>query len=356
MAAINALDADVVGLMEIENSRVVSGTADAALDHARRRTEHRRRRPWPRGRSSPRRPCSRRTRRWTSSPTRSSTSRARSRLVGTSLALGTESGTGEAFDNAREPIGQVFKPAGGGEPFLVVVNHFKSKGSAGPWPGDADPGDGQGASNESASPPGNGTRHLGRLRDDVTRRSTTCSSSATSTPTRSRIRCRSCTTQGYVDLNQDVRQRQAVVQLRRRERFARPHPRQPRRPLERVTGADIWNINAPESIALEYSRFNYHGKLYYTADPYRSSDHDPVIAALPRHPAGRRRARPTSRWCRSTTSTAASTPTRVKWAGTVAEIVDSADGADVLITGAGDLVGASLFASAVAGRTSRRST
>src|SRR4029079_4623837 len=37
----------------------------------------------------------------------------------------------------------------GGEPFLVVVNHFKSKGSAGPWPGDADTGDGQGSSNES---------------------------------------------------------------------------------------------------------------------------------------------------------------------------------------------------------------
>ena len=43
----------------------------------------------------------------------------------------------------------MFTPVGGGEPFLVVVNHFKSKGSAGPWPGDADAGDGQGASNES---------------------------------------------------------------------------------------------------------------------------------------------------------------------------------------------------------------
>ena len=43
----------------------------------------------------------------------------------------------------------MFTPDGGGEPFLVVVNHFKSKGSAGPWPGDADSGDGQGASNQS---------------------------------------------------------------------------------------------------------------------------------------------------------------------------------------------------------------
>ena len=29
------------------------------------------------------------------------------------------------------------------------MNHFKSKGSGGPWPGDADAGDGQGSSNES---------------------------------------------------------------------------------------------------------------------------------------------------------------------------------------------------------------
>ena len=51
------------------------------------------------------------------------------------------------FANAREPLGQVFKPVGGApeQEFLAVVNHFKSKGSGtGP---DADQGDGQGASN-----------------------------------------------------------------------------------------------------------------------------------------------------------------------------------------------------------------
>ena len=57
--------------------------------------------------------------------------------------------TDEAFANAREPLGQKFAPAGGGEEFLVVVNHFKSKGSAGPFAGDADQGDGQGAGNQS---------------------------------------------------------------------------------------------------------------------------------------------------------------------------------------------------------------
>ena len=47
-----------------------------------------------------------------------------------------------------------------------------------------------------------------------------------------------------------------------------------------MTGADIWNINADESIALEYSRYNYHGTLFYDETPYRSSDHDPVVVGL----------------------------------------------------------------------------
>ena len=50
--------------------------------------------------------------------------------------------------------------------------------------------------------------------------------------------------------------------------------------LERATGADIWEINAEESIALEYSRYNYHGTLFYDDDVYRSSDHDPVVVGL----------------------------------------------------------------------------
>ena len=82
--------------------------------------------------------------------------------VGDSRALGDQSGAGEAFVNAREPIAQVFEPAAGGAPFLFVVNHFKSKGSAGPWPGDADTGDGQGTSNESR------VRQAQALRDWVT--------------------------------------------------------------------------------------------------------------------------------------------------------------------------------------------
>ena len=50
--------------------------------------------------------------------------------------------------------------------------------------------------------------------------------------------------------------------------------------LKRTTGADVWNINSGESLALEYSRWNYHGTDFHAPDAYRSSDHDPVVVGL----------------------------------------------------------------------------
>ena len=47
-----------------------------------------------------------------------------------------------------------------------------------------------------------------------------------------------------------------------------------------VEGADIWNINSVESIALEYSRYNYNVTDFYAADMFRASDHDPIIVGL----------------------------------------------------------------------------
>ena len=60
-------------------------------------------------------------------------------LVGGSRILVDE----ENFDNAREPLAQAFKAAGGSDDdaFTVVVNHFKSKGSG------VDDGTGQGLAN-----------------------------------------------------------------------------------------------------------------------------------------------------------------------------------------------------------------
>ena len=56
-----------------------------------------------------------------------------------------------------------------------------------------------------------------------------------------------------------------------------------------VTGADIWNINSVESVALEYSRYNNNVTDYYAPDQFRASDHDPVVVGLdlPSHPGQR---------------------------------------------------------------------
>ena len=81
------------------------------------------------------------------------------------------------------------------------------------------------------------------------------------------------------------------------------------RALEPVTGADIWEINARSPIALEYSRYNYHGTLFYDDDPFRSSRPRPGDRrARPAAPRPSQLRRPHARWT-STTSTAASTPT-----------------------------------------------
>lgn len=47
-----------------------------------------------------------------------------------------------------------------------------------------------------------------------------------------------------------------------------------------IVDQDIWTINANEAIALEYSRYNYNVAPLYDSSPFRSSDHNPAIVAL----------------------------------------------------------------------------
>lgn len=109
---------------------------------------------------------------------------------------------------------------------------------------------------------------------------------------------------------------------------------------ELVTGVDIWNINAVEALALEYSRYNYNALNFYEATPYRSSDHDPVVVGLD---------------LSSTTDLTllgindfhgridANT---VKFAGTIEQLRAEAGEDHALFLSNGDNIGASLFASA----------
>ena len=195
---------------------------------------------------------------------------------GASRALGDQSGAGQAFGNAREPIAQVFAPVGGGEPFLFVVNHFKSKGSAGPWPGDADTGDGQGASNESR------VRQATALRDWVATIQGDVEAVALVGDFNSyghEDPLQVLYDAGYANAEQafDVATQSYSFQGLS---GSLDHVLLNGAALDRATGADIWNINSGESVALEYSRFRSHGIEFYAPDVYRSSDHDPIKVGL----------------------------------------------------------------------------
>lgn len=110
---------------------------------------------------------------------------------------------------------------------------------------------------------------------------------------------------------------------------------------ELVTGTDIWNINAVEALALEYSRYNYNALNFYDTSPYRSSDHDPVIVGLD---------------LSSTTEVnllgindfhGRIDANTVKFAGTIEQLRAEEGDDHTLFLSNGDNIGASLFASSL---------
>lgn len=275
VAAINALDADVVGLMEIENSLTLGEEADEATESLVAALN-----------------AAAGSQVWAANPSSADLpdggmdvitnaiiyKPAAVDRVGASLALGDLSDDGEAFGNAREPLGQVFAPKGGGEPFLFVVNHFKSKGSAGPWPGDADSGDGQGSSNESRE------RQSTALRDWVAVQQAAAgvddvflvgdfNSYTMEDPLQILYAA------GYEDSELASGHDEYSYSFSGLS-GSLDHILLNEGALERMTGTDIWNINSGESLLMEYSRWNYTGTDFHDAGPFRSSDHDPVIVGL----------------------------------------------------------------------------
>ncbi|MFD1858564.1 ExeM/NucH family extracellular endonuclease [Aeromicrobium camelliae] len=182
-----------------------------------------------------------------------------------------------AFDNARDPLSQEFRPVGSGEQddFLVIVNHFKSKGSG--EGEDADQGDGQGASNASR------VRQAAALvafaqseqdRADTDRVFLTGDFNAYSQEDPVQVFAEA----GYVNVPAqftDAPTYQFDGQMGSLDHvFASPSA------FEQVTGSDIWAINAEESIAREYSRYNQNVTQLYDRTPYRASDHNPAIIGI----------------------------------------------------------------------------
>lgn len=277
VSAINALDADVVGLMEIENSAALGEQTDEALAslvtalnaEAGEGT-------WAFVPSSTELPPASEQDVITNAIIYRPASVMR---VDQSRALGDQSADGQAFGNAREPIAQVFKKKyGKGDKFLFVVNHFKSKGSAGPFPGDEDTGDGQGSSVTSRILQAQALRDwVPTVLDETSTRAVVMAGDYNSYTMEDPLDV--LYDAGYTDVGSRFDADSWSYSFSGLS-GSLDHILVNDAALALATGADHWNINSGESVALEYSRFNYHGTDFHQPDPYRSSDHDPVVLGL----------------------------------------------------------------------------
>lgn len=251
-----------------------------------------------------------------------------------------------AFANARKPLAQVFKPVGAADDkkFIAIANHFKSKGSAA-TPEDTDKG--QGASNLARTAQAQsllafsnelqsakGTDKVFLIGD--------FNAYAKEDP------INVFTAAGYV--NQDEKAKNADGSAKHSYLFgglvgSLDHILASPGANAIVTGADIWNINSVESVALEYSRYNNNVTDYYAPDQFRASDHDPVVVGLdlPSIPASVE-----LNFLGINDFHGRIDSNTVFFAGTIEKLRAAAAPGATAFLSAGDNIGASLFASAVA--------
>ncbi|MGY2876988.1 5'-nucleotidase [Marmoricola sp. URHA0025 HA25] len=179
-----------------------------------------------------------------------------------------------AFDLARDPLAQVFQPVArtSASRFLVIVNHFKSKGS-GP-----DDGTGQGNSNPQRVAQ---AHELVSFADQVKAAAGTdrvfLSGDFNAYTEEDPIKV--LRDAGYTDIGSHESPGEHTY-LFGGVVGSLDHVLANQAALDTVTGAHVWNINSVEPVALEYSRFNDNATDFYAPDPFRASDHDPLLVGL----------------------------------------------------------------------------
>lgn len=199
--------------------------------------------------------------------------------VGPSVVLSDQSDPGEPFANAREPLAQEFKRKGAldSDGFLVVVNHFKSKGDSTP-PATGDNANGvQGAFNGDRVRQAHAlVDFAGRVAADRGTQKVFLVGDFNSYTAEDPMQV--LYDAGYVnqasDDSRDVSYEFGGTAGSLDHVLASPAA------ADTVTGRDVWQINAEESVAFEYSRYNYNATQLYQPNQFRASDHNPELVGL----------------------------------------------------------------------------
>jgi 5'-nucleotidase len=180
----------------------------------------------------------------------------------------------QPFADAREPLAQGFKRAGApdSDAFAVIVNHFKSKGSG------VDDGTGQGNANPDRVAQANAlVGFADGVASDLHTDKVFLTGDFNAYSKEDPIQVLEGA--GYAELNGEFNGGESTYSFDGMDGsldhvFASPAAK------AWVTGVDVWQINAQESVAYEYSRYNYNATLLYDDSPFRASDHDPEVIGV----------------------------------------------------------------------------
>jgi predicted extracellular nuclease len=176
----------------------------------------------------------------------------------------------------RPVLAQTFRQLSSGEKLTVAVNHLKSKGSA--CTGDPDTGDGQGNCNQTrvaaaqaevawlaSDPTGSGDPDFLLIGD--------MNSYAKEDP------IDAFRAGGFHDLIAEHVGPGAYSYVFEGEAGYLDHALATSSLLDNVRAVSEWHINADEPVMLDYNQ-EFNPAFVYNPGPYRSSDHDPVIVSF----------------------------------------------------------------------------
>ena len=189
-----------------------------------------------------------------------------------------------AFELARTPLVQTFTSKTGGTPVTVIVNHFKSKGGSNRAEGaDKNNGDGQGAYNATRTGQAlaicNYIEGLKKTGDDPRVLVMGDLNAYAEEDPIDALRAK-----GLVDLKAKISSENNdphYSYIYYGQSGSLDHAMATEALADDVTGVAIWHINADEPRFLDYNE-EYNPKSLYQADPFRSSDHDPVLIGIKR--------------------------------------------------------------------------
>lgn len=189
--------------------------------------------------------------------------------VGESLS-GGEDPDGTVWDNAREPVAQLFEAADG-DRLWVVSNHFKSKGAGGATGANADQNDGQGAFNADRTLQAGAlaafAAELEAVDPDVF-----LMGDFNSYGNEDPIRLLEAA--GYVDVIEALDDYTYTFDQRNGNL---DHALVSEAAFEKVTGFDIWQVNAAEPTPYQYDS---GVASLYAPYAFRASDHNPIVVGL----------------------------------------------------------------------------